>query len=136
MKTTELRLGNIVRLNNKPTLVESISDEGINGEFQYFAGSAGVIAWEQNIQPIYFTHEMAMLIGFIQEVKSDGIQGNGACLYLLNGIPISNSEGWWSVRHQNVHFKYVHEFQNLYPFLFRKELSIEMLKVVNLALSL
>ncbi len=137
MKTTELRRGNLVCINNVPTKVESICNIGINLEIDDY-GHCPQNYWtlEKDINPIPLTDEWFLKFKF-------SINKNDNSVYQDDNVYNGYSTGFYfstinkifyfmeSSVYSAVKIEYVHQFQNWYLLLTGKELHISEQIVKN-----
>ena len=150
MKANELRIGNLVKINNE--LLPEVKNEiykvyGLNAKFDLsFPNSSGVISlnhtksiriysqFDEFIEPIPFTKEWLVKFGFEKAKHSHGYD-----CYIKDGFDfdiVSHGRYWVlaiytdesctdSLYFAHGRFEYVHQFQNLYFALTGEELTIQ-----------
>lgn len=144
MKANELRIGNLITINNSvywtklrdiPLIVTHIGQTmNIKGETSHSVGCEHInqkpntyyetySQFIENIKPIQLTEEWLLRFGFDLVVK-EGNQGKFR-VYQLNEITYNTNNGWWWKHHLTVQPKYIHELQNLYFALAGTELTIK-----------
>lgn len=108
MNIKELRIGNFVNLNGKPTEFE-IMDFNLDPSF---------------ISPIKITEEWLFRFGFKEILLEDGVYGHniGDFVY-IDGIQIRDIDNEGIFLSDYV-LKYVHQLQNMYFALTNEELKI------------
>lgn len=123
MKTTELRIGNLVHHEGIVSNVFALDDEGINGvvnpndglEIQYIKAT-----------PIPLTEEWMERLGFRLDVRQPG-QFDEQEVWTKDGIDFYEHSEGWSIffNFSKTHVRYVHQLQNLFFSLVGEELTVK-----------
>jgi len=122
MKSSELRIGNKVLIGGslkEEAIVLSISNKLIGYETESRKGECN-IDW---IKPILLTNEWLLRFRFKQTKEDSNVNW-----FTKNGLDIVIGEVNFIVFDHLVlkHFKYVHQFQNLYFSVIGKELNLKI----------
>ena len=114
MKTSELRLGNIVIIyyNGKPMKVLGIKPDDISGEPEEDIWYA-----PEGIKPYPITEALLLKLGFVRR-NAEFIS------YNLNGFQVTNLTGTWFEFVHRVKLSGLHDMQNLYFYTRGSELNI------------
>jgi hypothetical protein len=124
MKVTELRIGNLIEINEMAEPVVSIDKYGIN----YTVNSVGSNAIKQfyhidRVKPILITKEWLLKFGFVQQYW----RFFPMTYYQKRNMLYSLSDGNVELHDPNIcltQLKYVHELQNFYFALTGEELIL------------
>jgi len=118
MKTTELRIGNLVLLDGEEMIIT-----GITKDYVYFEGGFSMISFT-DIKGIPLTEEWLLKFGF----KKTKMKGNKNLMEFIKGNFIiylyEEIEVYFSIW-DDITLKYVHQLQNLYFALTGEELEIK-----------
>ena len=113
MKATELRMGNLVYVDNEIIEVWEVSDSSIN--YHYMEGKDIAI---EELKPIPLTVEWLEKFGF-ENIKDD-VYRFGYYEYFMGGLCFDGVEIFNAKR-----IDYVHQLQNLYFALTEEELTLK-----------
>lgn len=145
MKAQELRIGNLILVNDKQVEVENMSEYGINGNSwsdTHYGNTTGGFDWDyelkkDRIEGIPLTEEWLIKFGFIKGVEYQSFRGPYYFVSKekepIGNVKYTELSGNYFIKDSlfdfryGCHFteiKYVHHLQNLYFSLTGTELEV------------
>lgn len=125
MEAKNFRIGNLVKYEDRVFRIHSLSEELPTLDTPEFG--IGVVGWN-DIKPIELTSELIKDLGFVDTEYKKGFTGieikigNGMYIYFILNKPYSIGEHQTYYVYESVPIKYIHELQNLFFAITKREL--------------